>query len=77
LELTPLEFQILKLFIQNKGEVLSRENFLDKIWGEDNLYVSFRTVDSHIANIRKKIVEDPSDPKHIISIRGVAYKFVD
>ncbi len=77
LELTPLEFQMLKLFIQRKGEVISRDDFLDKIWGEDNTYVSFRTVDSHIANIRKKIEDDPSNPKHIISIRGVGYKFID
>jgi len=77
LELTPLEFQMMKLFIQRKGEVISRDDFLDKIWGEDNTYVSFRTVDSHIANIRKKIEDDPSSPKHIISIRGVGYKFTD
>ncbi len=77
LDLTPLEFQMLKLFIRRKGEVISRDDFLDKIWGEDNTYVSFRTVDSHIANIRKKIEDDPSNPKHIISIRGVGYKFID
>jgi two-component system alkaline phosphatase synthesis response regulator PhoP len=39
--------------------------------------VSFRTVDSHIANIRKKIEDDPSSPRHILSIRGVGYKFVE
>lgn len=77
LELTPLEFHMLKLLIQKKGEVLSRDDFLDKIWGEDNTYVSFRTVDSHVANIRKKIEDDPSNPKHIISVRGVGYKFID
>ena len=77
LELTPLEFQMLNLFIQRKGEVISRDDFLDKIWGEDNTYVSFRTVDSHIANIRKKIEDDPSNPKHIISVRGVGYKFIE
>ncbi len=77
LDLTPLEFQMMKLFIQKKEQVLSRDYFLDKVWGEDNTYVSFRTVDSHIANIRKKIEDDPSNPKHIISIRGVGYKFVD
>jgi DNA-binding response OmpR family regulator len=77
LDLTHLEFQMLKLFIQRKGDVISRDDFLDKIWGEDNTYVSFRTVDSHIANIRKKIEDDPSNPKHIISIRGVGYKFTE
>jgi DNA-binding response OmpR family regulator len=77
LELTPLEFQMLKLLIQKKEGVLSRDDFLDKIWGEDNTYVSFRTVDSHIANIRKKIEDDPARPKYIVSIRSVGYKFVD
>ncbi len=77
LELTPLEFHMLKLFIQKKNQVLSRDHLLDKIWGEDNVSVSFRTVDSHIANIRKKIEDDPTHPKHIISVRGVGYKFLD
>jgi len=77
LELTPLEFQLMKLLIQKKGEVLTRDDFLDSVWGEDNLSVSDRTVDSHIANIRKKLEDDPSHPRHIVSIRGVGYKFVD
>jgi DNA-binding response OmpR family regulator len=77
LDLTPLEFHLIKLLIQRKGEVLTRNDFLDGIWGEDNLSVSDRTVDSHIANIRKKIEDDPADPQHIISIRGVGYKFVE
>lgn len=77
LELTPLEFHMLKFFIQKKGEVITRDQFLDRIWGEDNVQVSFRTVDSHIANIRKKIETDPSSPKHILSTRGIGYKFVE
>jgi len=76
LDLTTLEFHMLKFFVENKGKVISRDDFLDKIWGEDNVSVSFRTVDSHIANIRKKIEDDQADPKHILSIRGVGYKFV-
>jgi two-component system alkaline phosphatase synthesis response regulator PhoP len=77
LELTPIEFHLMKLMIQRKGEVLTRNDFLDGVWGEDNLAVSDRTVDSHIANIRKKVENDPAHPKHIISVRGVGYKFVD
>jgi len=77
LDLTPLEFRMLKLLIEKKGHVLSRDDFLDRIWGEENVSVSFRTVDSHIANIRKKIEDDPSNPKHILSLRSVGYKFVD
>jgi len=77
IDLTPLEFHMLKFLIQRKGQVLTREEFLDRIWGEDNVSVSFRTVDSHIANIRRKIEDDPSSPKHILSVRSVGYKFVD
>ena len=74
IEYTPLEFQMLRLLIKNKGEVLTRDDFLDKIWGEDNLIVTSRTIDSHIANIRKKIEDDSSNPRFITSIRGVGYK---
>ena len=74
IEYTPLEFQMLRLLVKQKGEVLTRNDFLDQIWGEDNLIVTSRTIDSHIANIRKKIEEDPSNPKFITSIRGVGYK---
>jgi DNA-binding response OmpR family regulator len=77
LELTPLEFRMLKLLIEKKGQVVSRDDFLDQIWGEENVSVSFRTVDSHIANIRKKIEDDPANPKHILSLRSVGYKFAD
>jgi two-component system alkaline phosphatase synthesis response regulator PhoP len=77
LELTPLEFRMLKLLIEKKGQVISRDDFLDQIWGEENVSVSFRTVDSHIANIRKKIEDDPANPKHILSLRSVGYKFAD
>ena len=74
LDLTTLEFHMLKFFIENKGKVLSRDNLLDRIWGEDNVSVSIRTVDSHIANSRKKIEDQPADPKHILSIGGIGYK---
>ncbi len=77
IELTPLEFRMLKLLIEKKGQVISRDDFLDHIWGEENVSVSFRTVDSHIANIRKKIEDDPSNPRHILSLRSVGYKFAD
>ena len=77
IDLTPLEFDILRVLIEKKGQVLTRDDILDIIWGKDNLCVSARTVDSHIANIRKKIEEKPSAPEHILSTRGVGYKFVD
>ena len=77
LGLSPLELKILKLMITRKGKVITRDEFLDAIWGVDNLIVSHRTVDSHIAHIRKKVEENPSDPKHILSVHSVGYKFLD
>jgi len=77
LGLSPLELKILKLMITRKGKVITRDEFLDAIWGVDNLTVSHRTVDSHIAHIRKKVEENPSDPKHILSVHSIGYKFVD
>jgi DNA-binding response OmpR family regulator len=77
LGLSPLELRILKLMITRKGKVITRDEFLDAIWGVDNLIVSHRTVDSHIAHIRKKVEENPSHPKHILSVHSIGYKFVD
>jgi two-component system alkaline phosphatase synthesis response regulator PhoP len=77
LGLSPLELKILKLMIVSKGKAITRDEFLDAIWGVDNLTVSHRTVDSHIAHIRKKIEENPADPKHILSVHSIGYKFVD
>ncbi len=77
LGLTPLELNILRLLIDKKGQVVSRDEFLDKIWGADNLAVSHRTVDSHMAHIRKKVEDNPSKPKHIKSVHSIGYKFID
>jgi len=75
--LTPLELKILKVMIARKGQVITRDEFLDLVWGVDNLNVSHRTVDSHIAHIRKKVEDDPSGPKHIRSVHSIGYKFLD
>ena len=75
--LTPLELQIMKFLIGRRGKVITRDEFLDLIWGVDNLSVSHRTVDSHIAHIRKKVEDDPSNPEYIRSVHSIGYKFVD
>lgn len=72
--LTALEFSLLHYLIQNKGLVASRDAILDEVWGRD-VYIQPRTVDKHIAELRKKIEDDPSLPEHIIGVRGVGYKF--
>lgn len=76
IEFTTLEFQIVKLLHERREQVVTRTDFLYGVWGENNTVVTERTIDSHIANIRKKLEVDPSDPRYIISIRGVGYKLV-
>ena len=76
LDLTSLELDILKYFIVHRGEVVSRNDLLDKIWGYER-YPTTRTIDNHILKLRKKIEDDPSHPKHIISVYGGGYRFVE
>ena len=77
LNFTPLEFQLLHYFIRNRGRVLSRTELLEHVWGEQNVVISLRTIDSHVASIRKKLEENPSNPEFIINIRGVGYKLTE
>jgi len=71
---TPNEFDILSALVINKGHVLSREQLIAKIFGED--YGGFdRTIDVHIKNIRKKIEEDTKSPKYILTVTKAGYKF--
>ena len=71
--LTALEFSLLRYFLENRGYVLSRDKILDKIWPSD-VMVDPRTVDTHVANLRKKIEDDPKNPVWLIGIRGIGYK---
>jgi two-component system alkaline phosphatase synthesis response regulator PhoP len=73
-ELTSLETDILKYFVIHRGEVVSRNDLLDKIWGYES-YPTTRTIDNHILKLRKKIEEDPSHPRYILSVYGGGYRF--
>jgi DNA-binding response OmpR family regulator len=75
-DLTSLEVDILKYLIAHKGEVVSREALLDKVWGYEK-FPTTRTIDNHIMKLRKKIEDDPSRPRHIFSIYGEGYRFMD
>jgi two-component system alkaline phosphatase synthesis response regulator PhoP len=75
LDLTPREFDILRLLIQYRGEVVTRDRLLDEVWGYE-AYPSTRTVDSHILKLRQKMEDDPANPRHILTIYGEGYKFV-
>jgi DNA-binding response OmpR family regulator len=72
---TKKEFAILEYFIKRDGEVVPRHDLLNNIWGYDKAPTT-RTVDTFILEIRKKIEETPSSPKHIVSISGVGYRFI-
>jgi two-component system alkaline phosphatase synthesis response regulator PhoP len=73
--LSTLEFKVMKFFVQHEGEVISRNTLLDEVWGYEN-YPSTRTVDNFILSLRKKIEDDPANPKHILTLHGAGYKFV-
>ena len=75
LDLTSLETDILKYFIIHRGEVVSRNDLLDKIWGYEK-FPTTRTIDNHILKLRKKIEDDPSHPRFIISVYGGGYRFI-
>ena len=75
ISLTTHEFELLKYLIRNRGNVINRDELLNEVWGKD-VFVTPHTVDTHVANLRKKIEHDPSKPRFIISIRGVGYKFI-
>jgi two-component system alkaline phosphatase synthesis response regulator PhoP len=77
ISLTPLEFQILNYFVKNRGIVITRDRLLEAVWGKDNVIISLRTIDSHVASIRKKLEDDRTNPKYIINIRGIGYKLTD
>lgn len=74
-EISHRELNLLKYFIMHRGEVVSRDELLNVVWGYDNFPLT-RTVDMHIVKLRQKIEEDPSNPAFIITIHRVGYKFM-
>ena len=74
--LTKKEIQLLKLLIDRKGEVVSRKQILEKVWGYD-IFPSTRTIDNYILAFRKYFEKNPREPEFFFSIRSVGYKFID
>lgn len=74
LQLSSKEFDLLAELLRNRGAVLSRDLILSRVWGYD-YYSDSRTVDVHVRWLRQKIEEDPSNPQHIITVRGIGYRF--
>jgi DNA-binding response OmpR family regulator len=73
-ELTAIELHMLRLFLRNRGRVLSRGRVIDDVWGT-GVIVTDRVVDNHVKNLRRKIEPDPALPRHIVSVRGLGYRF--
>lgn len=76
IELSKKETMLLKLLIENKGEVVTREKILQVVWGY-NVYPTTRTIDNFILNFRKYFEEDSRNPRYFHSVRGVGYKYTD
>jgi DNA-binding response OmpR family regulator len=74
IKLSAKEFEILKYFIIHEGEAVHRHDLLNEVWGYEAMPTT-RTVDNFILDLRKKLEDDPSKPRHIIGVRDVGYKF--
>jgi len=73
-EITALEFKLLAALIRHRGRVLSRDKLLDEVWGR-GVFVTGRVIDTHVTNLRKKIEPEPAEPRYLISVRGIGYRF--
>ncbi len=76
LDLSAREYEILRYLIRHRGEIITRDQLLDEVWGYDSTPVT-RTVDNHIAKLRQKIERDPSEPRHIITVHRLGYRFIE
>lgn len=75
LDLTASEYKLLRLFMENPGQVLSAEQLLGRLWDCDERYVDNNTLTVYIRRLRTKIEEDPSRPRRIVTVRGMGYKW--
>ncbi len=73
-EMTPLEFKLLCTFVRRRGRILTRERLLDEVWRPDSSPTD-RVIDNHIMNLRRKIEPAPHEPRYIVSVRGLGYRF--
>jgi DNA-binding response OmpR family regulator len=75
LSLSPKEFGVLRYLAAHEGDVVTRDELLDEVWGYEK-FPTTRTVDNHIAQLRSKIEEDPARPRYLLTVHGVGYKLV-
>jgi DNA-binding response OmpR family regulator len=74
LDVTLTEFKLLAAFVRSRGHVLSRQQLLDAVWGP-GMVLSDRAVDNHVVNLRRKIEPVPAEPRYLVSVRGLGYRF--
>jgi two-component system response regulator RegX3 len=72
----PKEFELLETLLRRSGRLLTRDLLIDEVWGSD-YFGDTKTLDVHVKRIRKKIEQDPHNPVHLVTVRGLGYKFVD
>jgi two-component system, OmpR family, response regulator RegX3 len=75
-QLPPKEFELLETFLLRRGRLLTREFLIGELWGVD-YYGDTRTLDVHVKRLRQKLERDPHRPEHLLTVRGLGYKFVD
>jgi two-component system alkaline phosphatase synthesis response regulator PhoP len=71
---TPIELKLLGALVRHRGQVLRRAFLKEEVWGPE-VFMTDRVIDTHIMNLRKKIEADPAEPSHLVSVRGVGYRF--
>ena len=72
----PKEFELLETFLRRKGRLLTRDFLIEQVWGAD-YFGDTKTLDVHVKRVRRKIEQDPHRPEHLLTVRGLGYKFVD
>ncbi len=75
LDLTRKEYHLLRLLVSRAGEAVTRDDLLDEVWGQET-HVTARTVDTHVANLRAKLEQDPRHPRRLITVHGVGYRWI-
>jgi two-component system alkaline phosphatase synthesis response regulator PhoP len=75
-KLTRKEFDLLRYLVEARGEVVTRDRLLDEVWGYEH-FPTTRTVDTHVLRLRQKFEDDPERPRHIVTVHGQGYRFVE
>ena len=74
IDVSALEFRLIKAFVESPGRLLTREHLLDTVWGR-GIAISDRVIDNHIVSLRRKLEPEPSQPRYLVNVRGMGYRF--